>query len=26
VTAEDLRGLSYEVILTDKVTRWLAPA
>lgn len=26
VTAEDLRGLAYEVILTDKVTRWLAPA
>jgi hypothetical protein len=23
VTAEDLRGLAYEVILTDKVTRWL---
>jgi hypothetical protein len=26
VTAEDLRGLTYEVILTDKVTQWLAPA
>jgi hypothetical protein len=26
VTAEDLRGLTYEVILTDKVTRWLSPA
>ena len=26
VTAEDLRGLPYEVILTDKVRRWLAPA
>lgn len=26
VTAEDLRGLAYEVILTDKVTRWLASA
>jgi hypothetical protein len=26
VTAEDLRGLGYEVILTDKVMRWLAPA
>ena len=25
VTAEDLRGLPYEVILTDKVRRWLAP-
>jgi hypothetical protein len=25
VTAEDLRGLPYEVVLTDKVTRWLAP-
>jgi hypothetical protein len=24
VTAEDLRGLTYEVILTDDVTRWLA--
>jgi hypothetical protein len=24
VTAEDLRGLPYEVILTDKVARWLA--
>lgn len=24
VTAEDLRGLPYEVILTDEVTRWLA--
>jgi hypothetical protein len=23
VTAEDLRGLAYEVILTDKVIRWL---
>ncbi len=26
VTAEDLRGLPYEVILTDEVTRWLASA
>lgn len=26
VTAEDLRGLRYEVILTDNVTRWLASA
>jgi hypothetical protein len=26
VTAEDLRGLEYEVVLTDKVIRWLAPA
>ena len=26
VTAEDLRGLPYEVILTDGVTRWLAPS
>lgn len=25
VTAEDLRGLPYEVVLTDAVTRWLAP-
>ena len=25
VTAEDLRGLPYEVIFTDKVRRWLAP-
>ncbi|MEV5768734.1 hypothetical protein AB0L34_29785 [Micromonospora sp. NPDC052213] len=25
VTAEDLRGLPYEVVLTDKVTQWLAP-
>jgi hypothetical protein len=24
VTAEDLQGLPYEVILTDSVTRWLA--
>src|SRR5262245_55327971 len=24
VTADDLRGLPYEVILTDKVTHWLA--
>jgi hypothetical protein len=24
VTADDLRGLTYEVILTDEVTRWLA--
>jgi hypothetical protein len=24
VTAEDLRGLPYGVILTDRVTRWLA--
>jgi hypothetical protein len=23
VTAEDLRGLPYEVVLTDEVTRWL---
>jgi hypothetical protein len=26
VTAEDLRGLPYEVIFTDKMRRWLAPA
>lgn len=26
VAAEDLRGLPYEVIFTDKVRRWLAPA
>ena len=26
VTAEDLRGLPYEVILADKVRRWLALA
>lgn len=26
VTAEDLRGLPYEVIVTEKVRRWLAPA
>ena len=26
VTAEDLRGLPYEVIFTDKVRRWIAPA
>lgn len=26
VTAEDLRGLPYEVSLTDKVARWLASA
>jgi hypothetical protein len=26
VTAEDLRGLPYEVIFTDKVRRWLARA
>jgi len=26
VTAEDLRGLTYEVILTEKVTQWLAGA
>jgi len=26
VTAEDLRGLAYEVVLTDEVTRWLASA
>lgn len=26
VTAEDLRGLTYEVVLTDKVTQWLASA
>lgn len=25
VTAQDLQGLPYEVILTDKVTRWLTP-
>ncbi len=25
VTAEDLRGLPYEVIFTDEVRRWLAP-
>jgi hypothetical protein len=25
VTAEDLRSLSYEVVLTDDVIRWLAP-
>lgn len=24
VTADDLRGLPYEVVLTDDVTRWLA--
>ncbi|MEV5691875.1 hypothetical protein [Micromonospora globbae] len=26
VTAQDLRGLPYEVVLTDKVTEWLAPS
>jgi len=26
VAAEDLRELTYEVILTDEVTQWLAPA
>jgi hypothetical protein len=26
VTAEDLRGLPYEVILTDRVRRWLVAA
>jgi hypothetical protein len=26
VAAEDLQGLPYEVILTDNVTRWLAPS
>jgi hypothetical protein len=26
VTADYLRGLEYEVVLTDKVIRWLAPA
>lgn len=26
VTADDLRGLPYEVVLTDEVTRWLARA
>jgi hypothetical protein len=26
VTAEDLRGLPYEVVLADEVHRWLAPA
>jgi hypothetical protein len=26
VTADDLRSLPYEVIFTDKVRRWLAPA
>lgn len=25
VTADDLRGLPYEVIFTDEVRRWLAP-
>ena len=25
VTAEDLRGLPYEVILTEKVRRWITP-
>ncbi|MET7952140.1 hypothetical protein [Micromonospora sp. NPDC005324] len=25
VTAEDLRGLPYQVVFTDIVTRWLAP-
>jgi hypothetical protein len=25
VTADDLRGLPYEVILTDNVRRWLSP-
>jgi hypothetical protein len=26
VTAEDLRGLPYEVVFTEEVRRWLAPA
>ncbi len=26
VSADDLRSLAYEVIFTDKVRRWLAPA
>jgi hypothetical protein len=26
VTADDLRGLPYEVVFTDAVRRWLAPA
>ena len=26
VTAEDLRGLPYEVVFTDEVRRWLGPA
>lgn len=26
VTEEDLRNLPYEVILSDKLIRWLAPA
>lgn len=26
VTEEDLRGLPYEVIMTEKVRRWFAPA
>jgi len=26
VTAEDLRELTYEVVFTDNVSRWLAPA
>jgi hypothetical protein len=26
VTAEDLRVLPYEVVLTDAVIRWLAPS
>jgi hypothetical protein len=25
VTADDLRGLPYEVLLTDKLERWLEP-
>jgi hypothetical protein len=26
VSADDLRSLAYEVIFSDKVRRWLAPA
>ncbi|WP_275408823.1 hypothetical protein [Micromonospora qiuiae] len=25
VTADDLRGLPYEVVFTDAVARWLTP-
>ncbi|XTZ15757.1 hypothetical protein ACQSSU_30890 [Micromonospora echinospora] len=25
VTADDLRGLPYEVVFTDAVSRWLTP-
>ncbi|MFI6761926.1 hypothetical protein ACIBF5_22570 [Micromonospora sp. NPDC050417] len=25
VTSEELRGLPYEVVLTDRVARWLSP-